>query len=88
MALIETTSLPLWVNGMCLLRNHMFKACAFRTRLQNFFKDYAAENGIDYESWELADMFGHVHRVKDIEMVTTDNAVKWKKFKNEMGGTL
>lgn len=88
MALIQTTSLPLWVNGMCLLRNHMFKACAFRTRLQEFFKDYAAEHGIDYDSWYLTDMFGLQHKVSEIEMVTTDNAVKWKKFKDLMGGTL
>ena len=88
MALIQTTSLPLWVNGMCLLRNHMFKACAFRTRLQEFFKDYAAEHGIDYDSWYLTDMFGFRHKVSEIEMVTTDNAVKWKKFKDLMGGTL
>lgn len=88
MALIETTSLPNWVNGMCLLRNHMFKACAFRTRLQQFFKDYAAEHGIDYDTWQITDMFGVKHFTKKLEMVTTDNAVKWKKFKNEMGGTL
>ena len=64
MALIDTLSLPNWVNGMCLLRNHMFKACAFRTRLQKFFRDYAEEHGIDYDSWELTDMFGVKHRVK------------------------
>ena len=88
MALIETTSLPLWVNGMCLLRNHMFKACAFRTRLQQFFRDYAAEHGIDYDTWKLLDMFGQSHPVKDIEIVTTDNAIKWKKFVLHMGGTI
>ena len=88
MALIDTLSLPNWVNGMCLLRNHMFKACAFRTRLQKFFRDYAEDHGIDYDSWELTDMFGVKHRVKQIEMVTTDNAVKWKKFVDQMGGTL
>ena len=88
MALIETSSLPLWVNGMCLLRNHMFKACAFRTRLQQFLKDYASEHDIDYDTWVITDMFGVDHLAKNIEMVTTDNAIKWKKFKNQMGGTL
>ena len=87
-ALIQTTSLPNWVNGMCLLRNHMFKACAFRTRLQQFFRDYAAEHGIDYDTWKLLDMFGQSHPVKDIEIVTTDNAIKWKKFVPYMGGTI
>ena len=88
MALIQTSSLPLWVNGMCLLRNHMFKACAFRTRLQIFFRDYATEHQINYDQWYLTDMFGVQHKVSEIEMVTTDNSIKWKKFKNLMGETL
>ena len=47
MALIESTALPPWCNGMALLRNHFFKACAFKTRLQLFFQDYCAENNLD-----------------------------------------
>jgi hypothetical protein len=66
----------------------MFKACAFRTRLQQFFRDYAAEHGIDYDTWKLLDMFGQSHPVKDIEIVTTDNAIKWRKFVPHMGGTI
>lgn len=88
MALIDTDSLPLWVNGMCLLRNHMFKACAFRTRIQKFFRDWCEKTGNDYETYEVQDMFGYSHRLKDIQMITTDNSIKWKKFLSQMGGTL
>lgn len=88
MALIDTGSLPNWVNGMVLLRNHMFKACAFRTRLQMFFRDWCEKTGNDYETYQVQDLFGYKHRLKDIQIVTTDNAVKWKKFVPYMGGTL
>lgn len=61
MALIESDVMPSWCNGMVLLRNHFFKACAFRTYIQKFLRDYAADHGIDYDTWELTDMFGRKH---------------------------
>jgi hypothetical protein len=33
-------------------------------------------------------MFGVRHKASEIEMVTTDNSIKWKKFKGLMGETL
>lgn len=86
-ALAESSILPDWVNGMALLRNHFFKACAIRTNIQLFFKDWCAKNNVDYETYEVKDMFGISHRLKDIKMITTDNAIKWKKFMNLMGDT-
>ena len=87
MALIETSVMPKWCNGMALLRNHFFKACAFRSRIQKFFADYCTEHHIDYETYEIEDMFGNKHFAKDIKMITTDNAIKWKKFIDLIGGT-
>lgn len=87
MALIESSVLPDWINGMALLRNHFFKACAFRTNIQMFLKDWCTENGYDYDTYELIDMFGVSHKLKDIKMITTDNAIKWKKFMSLMGET-
>lgn len=86
-ALAESSILPDWVNGMALLRNHFFKACAIRTNIQLFFKDWCKKNNVDYETYEVKDMFGIYHRLKDIKMITTDNAIKWKKFMNLMGDT-
>lgn len=88
MALIESDVMPSWCNGMVLLRNHFFKACAFRTYIQKFLRDYAADHGIDYDTWELTDMFGRKHLARNIKLITTDNAIKWKKFVDLMGGTL
>ncbi len=82
MALIDIDSCPDWINGMCLLRNHFFKACAFKTRMQMFFKDYY---GAEYDTATITDMFGNTHLVKDIKIITTDNAIKWKKFMDIMG---
>ena len=85
--IVESSILPSWVNGMALLREHFFKACAIRGKLQLFFKDWCAEYGYDYETYEVKDMFGVSHKLKDIKMITTDNAIKWKKFMNLMGKT-
>lgn len=87
MALIESDVMPSWCNGMVLLRNHFFKACAFRTYIQKFLRDYARNHGIDFETWELEDMFGRKHPARNIKMVTTNNAIKWLKFVDIMGGT-
>ena len=88
MALIESDVMPDWCNGMVLLRNHFFKACAFRTHIQKFLRNYATEHNIDFDTWELSDMFGRKHLAKNIQIITTDNAIKWKKFVDLMGGTL
>ena len=92
MALIEADSsylhLPSYINGMALLRNHLFKACAFKSYLQKFFKDWCEKNGYDYNTYQIQDMFGKWHYLKDIKMITTDNAIKWKKFQDLMGSNI
>lgn len=79
--------LPDYINGMALMRNHLFKVCCVKTKIQKFFKDWCAENGYDYETHQVQDMFGNWHYLKDIKMITTDNATKFKKFIDLMGGT-
>ena len=88
MGIIESDILPEWVNGMALMRNHLFKMCGVRGHIQMFFKDWCKENNHDYETYQVQDMFGKWHYLKDIKMITTDNAIKWKKFVDIMGGTL
>ena len=83
----EYLRLPDYLNGMALMRNHLFKVCCVKTKIQKFFKDWCAENGYDYETHQVQDMFGNYHFLKDIKMITTDNATKFKKFTDLMGGT-
>ena len=83
----EYLKLPDYINGMLLARNHLFKACGVKTKMQKFFKDWCIENGYDYETHQVQDMFGNWHYLKDIKVITTDNAIKWKKFIDLMGGT-
>lgn len=87
MGLIDEASLPDWINGMALLRNHFFKMCGFKGKLQLFFQDWCLQNGHDYDTYSVQDMFGVSHRLKDIKVITTDNAIKWKKFISLMGET-
>lgn len=76
-ALIDKTIFPSWGNGYVLLRHHMCKTAAFKTDIQGFFKDYFGEQ---YYTANVQDMFGNQHKVTDIQMITTDNAMKWLKF--------
>ena len=88
MALIESSTLPPSCNGMALLRNHFFKACAFRANIQEFFKDYCESKSLDYSTFTITDIFGYKHRAADIVMVTTDNQIKWRKFSDLMGESI
>lgn len=88
MALIDVTTMPQWCNGMALLRSHFFKACAFKTRIQDFIKDYCEERNIDYNTFVIKDMFGVGHLAKNVKLITTDQSIKWKRFSEYMGNTI
>lgn len=75
--LIDESIFPKWGEGYILLRHHMCKMACFKTKIQKFFKDYYGDN---YNIATVKDMFGNDHYVKDIELITTDNAMKWLKF--------
>lgn len=79
-ALIDSSIFPKWADGYILLRHHFFKAAAFCTNIQLFFKDYCKNKGLDYNTFMLTDMFGNRHYARDIQMITTDNACKWLKL--------
>lgn len=87
MALIESSFSPGENNGMVLLRNHFFKACAFKAHIQQFFRDYCNENGIDYDTFTITDIFGRQVLAKNIKLITNKDACKWWKFIDIMGGT-
>ena len=77
--LIDESIFPNWAEGYILLRHHMCKMACFKTKIKKFFKDYYGDN---YNTAIVKDMFGNDHYVKDIELITTDNAMKWL---NKMG---
>lgn len=76
-ALIDSSIFPSWANGYILLRHHFCKMAAFCSNIQLFFRDYFGEN---YYNATVKDMWGNEHYVKDIELITTDNAMKWIKY--------
>lgn len=76
-ALIDSSIFPEWADGYILLRHHFTKCAAFCSNIQTYFKDYYGES---YETAKVVDMWGNEHYVKDIKMITTDNAIKWIKF--------
>ena len=76
-ALLDSSIFPSWGNGYVLLRQHFCKMAAFSANIQQFFRDYFGE---DYEDARVKDMFGNWHYVRDIQLITTDNACKWIKF--------
>ena len=76
-ALIDLSIFPSWASGYVLLRQHFTKCAAFATNIQLFFKDYF---GCDYDNATVKDMWGNDVLVKDIKLITTNNAFKWLKF--------
>ena len=76
-ALIDSSLFPEWGNGYLLLRHHFCKMAAFHAEIQTFFRNYF---GNEYETATIQDMFGTEHLVRDIKLITTDNAMKWLKF--------
>lgn len=76
-ALIDTSIFPEWADGYVLLRQHFFKAAAFATHIQKYFRDYFGDK---YDTATVTDMWGNEHLAKDIKMITTDNACKFLKF--------
>lgn len=61
---------------MLLLRNKFFKSCAFRTRLQKWFKD----KNITLESLKDRGFVTLAEDIHQIVMVTTPNSLKHLKF--------
>ena len=76
-ALIDSSIFPDWGNGYVLLRHHFCKMAAFCSNIQLFFRDYFGE---EYYTATVEDVWGNKHYVKDIELITTDNAMKWIKY--------
>ncbi|GIN58487.1 hypothetical protein J8TS2_28060 [Lederbergia ruris] len=68
--------------GMALLRQHFFKSCVFNANIQQFLEDNCPE-GIEYDQWELIDMFGNTMKAKDILVITTPSSLKFLKYANE-----
>jgi hypothetical protein len=89
MGLIDESIFPLDMEGFIYCRSHFFKSCLFRGNIQDFFRDYCVDNGLDYSSYNLenVDMFGRKLKLPDIKAVITDKSLKWLKFIDIMGGT-
>lgn len=76
-ALIDSSIFPEWADGYVLLRNHMTKCAAFCSNIQLFMRE---EFGDEYETATLQDMWGRTVNVRDIKLITTENAMKWLTF--------
>ena len=79
-ALIDDSIFPEWASGYVLLRHHFTKMAAFRTNIQDFFRDWCKENNKDYETYQVKDCFGNTYYAKDIKLITTTNAIKFLKL--------
>ena len=64
--------------GMMLLRNSFFKACAFNTNITKYYKD----NNVT----TVTDMFGRELKAKNIKMIVTIDSLKLDKFAEDFFG--
>lgn len=88
MGLIDDEIFPSNMDGFIYCRSHFFKACLFRGNLQKFFRDQLQLTNEEYEKYTVKDMFGRRRKLKNIKVVTTENAIKWLKFADIMGNNL
>lgn len=87
MGLIDDSWFPEGMNGFIYCRSHFFKSCLFRGSLEQFFRDYCTDHGLDYDTYMVTDMFGNEIRISDVKVIITDKSLKWLKFVDFMGGT-
>ena len=89
MGLIDESIFPKDKDGFIYCRSHFFKSCLFRGNMQEFFRDYCEQYGLDYDTYSVqSDMFGRNLKMKDIKVIITDKSLKWiNKFEDMMGGT-
>ena len=72
MGLIDDSIFPDGHVGFVYLRSHFFKSCLFRGSIQQFFKDYCEQQGINYDTAYIGDdtdLFGRRMKLSDIKMV-------------------
>lgn len=69
--------------SMVLLRQHMFKSCAFRCSIQQWLKDKCPES-TPYEEFKVYDAFGTPMLAKNVKFVFTKTSLKCLKFSNIM----
>lgn len=74
MALVQTENGSTGFRG---LRHLFFKAGGFIADFQKYFKKYYGDK---YETATVKDIFGRNVLIKDIKMITTENAIKWVKY--------
>ena len=74
-------------NGWILCRQHFFKSACFCSDLKQFFMDYCESHGKDYETFKVEDIWGKKHLAKDIELITTENSMKFMKYSKLSDGT-
>ena len=89
MGLIDESIFPKNKDGFIYCRAHFFKSCLFCGNIQEFFRDYCEQHGLDYDTYIVqSDMFGRKLKLKDIKVIITDKSLKWiNKFEDMMGGT-
>ena len=89
MGIIDESIFPKDKNGFIYCRSHFFKSCLFRGNIQEFFRDYCEQHGLDYDTYIVkSDIFGRNLKIKDIKVIVTDKSLKWiNKFEDMMGRT-
>jgi len=71
--------------GFILARQFMFKSALYNTEIQSFLEDYADENGIDFNTWRLENIYGETMLASDVHCIITPASLKALKFSNKKG---
>lgn len=73
MGLIDEAIFPKYADGFVYCRSHFFKSCLFRGNVQEYFKDYCKEHELDFETYEVTDMFGNKRKCQILKLLLLIN---------------
>ncbi|MBX4152214.1 hypothetical protein K1X09_33465 [Paenibacillus lautus] len=82
-SLLESNYFP-EEKSMMLLRNHMFKSAAFNCNIQKFLRQHCPPE-VNYDEWELTNMYSEKILAKDVHLITTPSSLKALKFSHLKG---
>lgn len=71
-------------HAVALLRNRYMKCAGFCCDIELFFRRYCDKHKLNYETYEIEDMYRNKIKVKDIMLITTPSAIKLIKYNDEV----
>lgn len=71
-------------HAVALLRNRFMKCNGIYCDLEAFYEKYCDDHELDYNTFEVEDMYGNWIKLKDLMLITTPSSIKLSKYNDEV----